>query len=530
MRRPSLPEIQSTLPRRILLLLPLALPVLACSPAAPARDRPNVLLVVVDTLRPDRLGCYGGDRENSPHLDGIADEFFLFENAQSCSPWTAPSLVSLMTGLHPDVHGVKSFPIPRRLARGVTTLAERLRESGYRTAAFTEGGYARGRFGLNRGFDLYPEESGDEQFSNSSLLGPSRLASNLDRTLHWLEQSEDEPFFCFFHTYETHMPFRAPEEAVREKRPDYDESEELDRTRETIVAWNERGEIDRAALRRLRTFYFQHRVTPGMPELLRPDALMARAEALGSPLDMDGAMTDPDELAEVRDLYDAEVRYTDEQLARLWTGLEGLGHADNTIVILFSDHGEGLGDHGRLGHGEELHEELLRVLLMLRLPDGSLTPRRIPNVVRSVDVFPTLLELLDLPPTEHDLDGESLVPLLEGETTERPAFAHALSSQGGRDPRRSIRLGRWRLITDWTPEGVELYDLETDPRAEENVAALHADVVADLTARLARQLRRDADLRGRLRAGETSPVAPDPELMRELQRLGYTGGLVPDED
>lgn len=527
MRRPPFPEIRTL--RRLTLLLPLALPAPACSPATPAPERPNVLLVVVDTLRPDRLGCYGGERESSPHLDGLADGFFLFESAQSCSPWTAPSLVSLMTGLHPDVHGVKSFPVPRRLARGVTTLAERLRASGYRTAAFTEGGYARGRFGLDRGFDLYPEESGDEQFTNSSLLGPSRLASNLDRTIRWLERREDEPFFCFFHTYETHMPFRAPEDHVREVRPEHDESEELERIRETIVAWNEKGEVDRAALRRLRTFYFQHRVTPGMPELLRPDALMARAEALGSPLDMDGAMTDPDELSEVHDLYDAEVRYTDEQLARLWKALEEEGHAENTIVILFSDHGEGLGDHGRLGHGEELHEELLRVLLMLRLPDGP-EPRRIPDVVRSVDVFPTLLELLDLPPTDHDLDGESLVPLLHGETIERPAFAHALSSQGGRDPRRSIRLGRWRLITHGTPEGVELYDLETDPRAEENVAALHADVVAGLRAKLARQLRHDADLRGRLRAGETSPVAPDPELMRELKRLGYTGGLVPEED
>jgi len=505
---------------RFVLLLPAAL--LACSRAAPLPERPNVLLVVVDTLRPDRLGCYGGAPENSPNLDELADGFFLFENAQSASPWTAPSLLSLMTGLHPDVHGIKTFPIPHRLARGITTLAERLHDVGYETAAFTEGGYARGSFGLDRGFDLYPGKSDDDEYTNAGRLGPSRLASNLDRTLDWLGERGEKPFFCFFHTYETHMPYRAPERVVRELRPEYDERAELERIRETIVAWNERGELDREGLRLLRTFYFQHRVTPGMPELLRTEKILAQAQALGSPLDLDGTLTDPDELAEALDLYAAEVRYTDEQLARLWSALEELGHADDTIVVLFSDHGEGLGDHGRLGHGEELHRELLRILLMLRVPGAS--PRRIPDIVRSVDVFPTLLELLDLPPCAHTLDGESFAPLLRGEPLPpRPAFSHALSSMGGHDPRRTIRDGRWRMISLGTPGAVELYDLETDPEELVNVAPAHPEVVAELMAKLTGQIRRDAELRGRLRAGESAEVAPDPELMRELRRLGYVG-------
>src|SRR5205823_775164 len=132
---------------------------------------------------------------------------------------------------------------------------------------------------------------------------------------------------------------------------------------------------------------------PGMPVAERTDELVARARAIGSPLDMDEIPRSAEELQLARDLYAAAVRYTDRELGRLWAALEQQGLAQHTIVVVVSDHGEGLGDHGRLGHGEELFEELLHVPLLIRVPGRPTLPRRVPDLVRVIDVMPTLLEL-----------------------------------------------------------------------------------------------------------------------------------------
>ena len=120
----------------------------------------NLVMVVLDTLRADHLGLYGYERPTSPHLDALARESFVFERAESAAPWTAPSLISLVTSLYPEVHGVRGFPNPRRMSDDVVTLAEVLKRHGYSTAAFTEGGYAKGDFGLDQGFDSYLAEPG----------------------------------------------------------------------------------------------------------------------------------------------------------------------------------------------------------------------------------------------------------------------------------------------------------------------------------------------------------------------------------
>ena len=206
-----------------------ALPLVGCGgegpapgPAEPAAE--NLLLVVLDTLRPDRLGTYGYERDTSPHLDAFAAEALVFENAQSAAPWTAPALHSLVTGLYPTVHGVKSYPNPGRMSDRVVTLAEVLRERGYRTAAFTEGGFARAQFGLDQGFEVFPENPAFQLFLEGKVLDGERLAKQVDAALAWMREAADEPFFLFFHTYRPHIPWDAPEEGIRRFRPGFDEA------------------------------------------------------------------------------------------------------------------------------------------------------------------------------------------------------------------------------------------------------------------------------------------------------------------
>ncbi len=515
-------------PQAAFLVALLLAPLHACGGADP--ERPNVIVVVIDTLRPDRLGCYGNARPTSANLDRIAAGCFLFENAQSPAPWTAPSLISLMTSVYPDVHGVHGFPVPGRLGDGVTTLAEVLKREGYRTAAFTEGGYAKGHFGLDQGFDHYPENPGDAESYTSNLSHPSRLAANVDRTIAWLQDQGRRPFFLFFHTYEVHSPPRPPEEDVRVFRPDFDPGAEEARVRAAIEAWNGRRELDAEGARALRRYAFlqgRHMGFERMPAVEDRPALSARTEELGVPLDFDAATESPEDMAWVRDLYDAELRFTDRQIARLWTALEEEGLLENSVVVFTSDHGEALGEHGRVGHGHELHEEVLRVLLLLRVP-GMEPVRRIPELVRTVDVMPTLLELVGASTDGVVVQGQSLVPLLRGEPHAQAAFSHALmddgqsaASDGQVRQGHTVRNERWRLVANLAGGTARLYDVLADPGETRDVGAEHQDVVAELLQLLAAQHQRDELLRAHL--GSTSEVAPDAELMKDLKGLGYAG-------
>ena len=490
-------------------------------------DPPNVVVVLLDTLRPDRLGTYGCERGTSPVLDAMADEFFVFEHAQSSAPWTAPSLISLMTSSYPDVHGVHSFPIPDRLTAALPTLAEVLQRAGYDTAAFTEGGYAKGDFGLDRGFRIYPNNPGDEGGYASNVAHPSRLSANLDRTLEWLREDREDPFLLFFHTYEVHLPLRAPEEDIRLFVPDFDEDEHMRLFHGAIDGWNERRELDlagaRALGRRLFQLGFSQLGFAQLPRIQERRDLMAAAEALGVSFEFDVAIRERANRQWVQDLYDAEVHYTDRELARLWDALASEGLEENTIVVIVSDHGESLGEHDRLGHGDHLHEELLHVVLMMRIPGSEHAPRRIPEIVRSIDVMPTLLELVGVSAEGLSLQGESLMPLMRGVGSAHYAFSHATHSDGGNDRRHSIRSDRWRLIVDLATDAVELYDTRNDGSETANLADEHPDVVADLLERLNAQRKDDELRRSIVGDPNATKLSPDSDLLDDLRGLGYAG-------
>lgn len=480
---------------------------------------PNIVIVVLDTLRPDHLGLYGYERDTSPLLDARADEFFVFQNAQTVAPWTAPSLVSIMTGLYPDVHQVRAFPYPGRMGAGATTLAEILKRYGFATGAFTEGGFAKGIFGLDQGFDVYPTNEGDDVSHGSNRTYPSRIKGNFDRLLPWIEaRGTDEPFFAFFQTYEPHSPFRAPEEYIQYFNPDYDEDADHALVEATINAWNvDRTTPSNEGYRAMQR-HILHCEYGNMPVIELPQLLIETSVEAGIPLEM--FVDDAEYLQWAHDVYDAEIRFTDSQLERLWEALEANGQADNTLVVIVSDHGEGLGQHGVMGHGGVLHDDVLRVVFMLRPVGDSFTPRRVNDLVSLVDVVPTVLELMDLNSGNSRFQGESAVPLMRGESRpDKATFTHAVS----RMPiRHSARQGQWRFILHRVTREEELYNLAEDPGELTNILDQHPQQASHMRRLLRDQLDFDRALRATLDVPlEESEL--DAQTQAELNGLGYFG-------
>ncbi len=487
---------------------------LACACSPRAQRPPNLVIVVLDTLRPDHLGCYGYERDTSPNLDRWAAQSVLFENAQSAAPWTAPSLISLMTSLYPSVHGVASFWEPGQMNERVTTLAEVLSERGYWTAAFTDGGYAKAQFGLGQGFRTYPLNKGDLPGEHASNLEePSRLRPNVERTLRWLDEAQDQPFFLFFHTYEIHGPYQPPAEYVQRFRPQWDPAAEHAQLERVRREWSESKSIDAAGLRLL----LAHREHCAAARDLDLEGLGQKMKELGV-----GAV-EPERMQFWRDLYDAEIRHTDFELARLLERLDSPELRDNTVVVFVSDHGEGFGEHGNVGHGSVLHEENLRVLLMLRAPGVS--PARVKELVRTIDVMPTALDLLGARDTKLALQGRSLAPLFNGQSLpNEPSFSHALSQVGRESRLWSVRDGAWRLVWDNELGAGRLYNLERDPQELRDIAAEEPQVAERLLGLMRAQCEVDARFFDRASGPIRAEYEFDSGTLDELAELGYVHG------
>lgn len=509
------------LPRSSLAGLALAagLGLAACAGEPPP---PNLVVVLLDTLRPDHLGCYGYERDTSPHLDALAAESVIFEQAESVAPWTAPAVISLVTGLHPQAHGVLRFPNPGRLNERATTLAEVLRARGYTTGAFTEGGYAKGEFGLDQGFDVFPSNPGDGQTHMSNMLNPSRLEGNLDRALKWLRRARGGPFFMLFHTYEVHGPLRAPDEYVRKFDPEWDTKREHDALAAVLARWQTAQKIDRAGALLLRNHNF-HCAVPmpaGVQNHMHQNGL----------LPADGARFYPETLQFLRDQYDAEIAYTDAQLERLWSALRELELDDNTVIVVVSDHGEALGEHGIVGHGSQHFSEQLRVVFMVRAPGTA--PQRVDAPVGSLSLMPTVLELLGAT-TDAEFMGPqlspSLVPLMRDPTSGGPLalFGQGLSIEGEEGRLVSIRAGNLRCVLDTQTGTAQLFDLDQDPGELHDIAGEFPDQTRVLAESAALQVEHDIRNRPHL-TGEVGTAELDADLLKELGDLGYVDPIRDD--
>lgn len=400
-------------------VLPCLAAALICA-AGPARAAgPNLVIIGWDTLRADHVGALGYKRPVTPSLDALAAESLLFTNAVSQAPWTLPSFMSVFTGLYPSEHGVANKFVPpaggsedlaeAALSTGVLTLPELLKRAGYRTAAFTGGAGLKGSFGFSRGFDVYVDSADFGGFADS-----------FKGALAWLQRNKDAPYFVFIHGYDTH-PYRALDPAG-------------------AFAFVRRGDRERAL--NLRT---------------RHDELRARQLEGRRP-----AHTAADERL-WKDAYDEKVLRADRLLGGFLEKFDALG-STGTVLVLLSDHGEELFDHGGVDHGMSLYDEVLRVPLLVRAPGRK--PARVTRQVRLIDVFPTVAELLGLELGEGErarLRGESLLAQAAGTGKELDAYSETsfLYHFSKRSLRKSSGL---KLIADQLSMQLELYDTAADPR------------------------------------------------------------------
>lgn len=465
------------------------------------RKGKDVVLISIDTLRADRLGCYGHSGDLTPNLDALADDAVRFDRAYTHAPWTLPSHVSLFSGMLPAAHGVLGNR--DRIPAGLPLLSEHLQERGYRTAGFTAGGYLSAAFGQARGFDVFSEVDplGDRYFpghmTGGRTLGDGR-AGSLTAALSWLGEPSPRPGYLLLHTFLVHCYL--PERTLAEEHGLLDPED---------------PPLDFEQVRRFE------------PERVQSSPLSAAdAERMVAS-------------------YDATVRAADRMVGDVVDSLKSIGRYDDTVLIVTADHGQELFDHGSTGHGVTLYEEMLRVPLIIRAP-GAARGHVVHGRVRLVDVLPTILSQVDDKnggprrssddPTRVDggFAGVALDRGLRGEAMEdRTVFASV------HDPARSIRsavIANGYKLVDASSDAslafrprapIELYALDhpdgaTADAETENLATQAPRIVDALRARLLRVETEAGRVRDALGGAGAADLSGD--LLEVLRQMGYLGG------
>lgn len=458
----------------------------ACS--QPASDKPNVLLITLDTTRADRLGCYGFEGAETPNMDALAERGARFDFALSTAGITPMSHASILTGLNPYSHGLRVFhgAAGNKLSPAIATLPERLSKAGYQTGGFVSAYPLSPYYGLDQGFDTYSTGI-EDTIAGIDLTQPvrslqenvlldndrSRVQRRADATtseaLEWLgARDSSAPWFTWIHFFDAHdISLVPPAEWALAHGVNYD-------------------------------------VAPHQRDLASREAF-----------------------------YDMEIAWMDVQLGRIFQWLEESGQLDDTIVVLTADHGQGL-SRGQKLHSWSRHRLIyqwsIHVPLIIAGAGEEYLPRVETAMVRTTDIAPTLLELLDLSP-EAPMNGWSLTRLMRGELDgeeEHPRFAYADAlnthdsfaplarlPESCRDDLIAVTDGHYKLIHHLKePDDSELYDLRIDPDEQKNLYPEEPELAVSLRE----FLRAEGALN--ITEGEPAGEAPDQDALRGL---GYTG-------
>ena len=443
-----------------------------------AKDAPNLLLITIDTLRADHLGCYGYFRDTSPTMDALSKDSYFFERCIVPMAQTLPSHLSILTGMYPHEHGIlcnlglggDHF----KLSPDLKSIARVLLDQGYSTAGFVSAAPVKKATGINAGFEYWNEATGEDR----KELGRKRPAAKTNvPLLAWLaKQSGNQPFMAWVHYFDPHTPY--------DLSPPYDTMYQTDEALEEYLAG--------------RKFGIKH--------------LVAAGETVSKPK-FDRVKRMRDDL----NAYDGEIRYLDDQLKVVFQRLKELNFWDNTIIVLTGDHGEGLGQHGDFRHNE-IWSEQLHVPLMIRVPGHA--PKRISTLVASVDILPTVIALADgALPADEFLDQASGRNVL-ADDFKSPVAISQLPSNVSRTG-YAITTEKWKYIHD-PSQGNKLYHVEEDPFELNNIIEAHPDRATSLRDQLTSYVRVQK-ARGRL----YQPVALEmsdaqKEANEEMLRgLGY---------
>jgi len=446
--------------------------------AAAGPKRKNVILISMDAVRADHLGCYGYRRDTTPALDRLAEDGALFLNTISQAPYTLASHMTMLTGLLPTTHRV--FYYSDTLDRSLPTLADHLRGQGVVMAAFTGGGLMDAKYGYAHGFDEFHDHIVAQESSDTITPLAEQVSS-------WLARNADVNFFLFLHTYQVHDPYWPPAGYA---------SKFLDKD----AVWLGRR--------------LEHFIGAGYVHKYRPLSDAQKRNVIA--------------------LYDADINFLDAALIQpLLDALKKRNLYDETMIIVTSDHGEEFFDHISWGHSNTLYNELLKVPLIVKFPKSQYRGRRLMPFVRLADITPTVMDVFGVKHSPVKLDGESLLPLLKNkEKRERLCLSYMPGNMFA-DPmpsRISLIRGQYKLIlNDKFPPGafsyfsppppplppVELYDLRTDPRERYNLA--------NQEARITRRMLQEAQgfLQAARRDGRTKKALMDKELEESLRALGY---------
>lgn len=418
---------------------------------------PNLIIITVDTLRQDHLGCYGSDTKTTA-LDKLAAEGFRFRDCVTVAPTTLPSHTSLFTGLYPARHGVRlngRFQVPDE----AQTLAETLLAKGYRTAAFVGSAVLNKHYALDQGFQIYNDDVGSDV---NSAQAQRRAADVSHAAIDWLEGVKT-PFFLWVHYFDPHGPYDPP--------PPYDSN---------YYEGNPRSP-KYTSMEGIPVVYYQK--LDGITDIRYP-------------------------LAQ----YKGEVTYTDNAIGQLLEAVDRRGLRDNTLVLMTADHGESLGENNYyFDHGETLHDTSMRVPLIIRAPwlEGT---RVVEGPVSLVDVYPTVLDILDIEVPEG-IQGQSVADyLVEGRVPDRELFMETmLPTISERSAIFGIQTEHWKLIL--SQDRVKLFHRLSDPGEQKNVAEQHA-VVRDWLVDLVQGYFRTKSLKA-------ERFKPGPEHIEQLRALGY---------
>ncbi len=437
----------------------------------PRAGRPqNAILISIDTLRPDHLGCYGHAGETSPTLDALAAAGVRFEDVTAAAPWTLPSHATMLTGLYPSHHGVKHHET--RLSENIVTLAEEFQAHGYQTfAVVNTHNVGAAQFQLGQGFGenfryIIETEEDVKSMKLKTFNSGDTIVSTAKELLR--ARAEDRPFFLFLHFYDVHTDF-TPRQEYRER----------------FVG------------------PYSGRLTGSTTQLVN---VRNGAETLSAA-----------DVRWLREMYDAEIRQLDDLLGRFFAWLDDEALFDETLFVVTSDHGEEFQEHGSVLHGRTQYQEVLRIPLLVQgpgIPAGTV----VSTPVHGVDVTPTILACMGLA-SSMPRDGLDLTPTWSGGTLpERLLFAEAdhnnrVEDEWVYDIKKMVRQGHEKFLLDTHSGRFELFDLAQDGGEQRDVAGAQTERVQALRAALERFLESSVK-------GEAIPP-PTEEERKRLEALGY---------
>src|SRR6266508_1756941 len=397
----------------------------------------NLVLITIDTLRPDHLECYGYKLVRTPRINSLAADGVLVEKAYTPIPLTLPSHASIFTGTYPMFHGVRDFT-GFTLSKDRATLATMLKSAGYGTGAVVGSAVLEARWGLDQGFDFYYDNFSSTVDRDWQSIAERRGDVVVREGLNWLEKHKTNPFFLWLHLFDPHDPYEPP--------PPYDR---------------------------------QYRERP----------------------------------------YDGEIAYTDENVGKIMDYLKSNQLYDNSLIVLLGDHGEGLGEHGEKYHGFFIYDSTLRVPLIFKLPGpGAHESRKLSQPVRTIDVLPTILQILGVADRAKEIQGRGIYSVLMGRSMpeEAASYAEIFLPYYHFDwsPLLSLRRDRYKFIDAPRPE---LYDTEADPGETQNLYARKGA----LAGQLKELLRRTSSQYSSRNGAAGMPKEIDPVTLEKLQSLGY---------